>query len=65
MLEHDTDLCANLIGVDAGVGDVHSGEENLAVIDALKQIGAAKEGRLTRARCTQEHNDLVTVNVKI
>ena len=47
MLEDNTDLRANLIGVDAGVGDVHSGEENLAVVDAFKQIGAAKEGRLT------------------
>ncbi len=65
MLEDDTDLCANLIGVDAGIGDVHSGKENLAVIDALKQIGAAKEGRLTRARGSQEYNDLVTVNVKV
>ncbi len=38
VLEDDTDAGPDLVGVDAGVGDVLAGEEDLPVVDALEQV---------------------------
>ena len=65
MLEDDTDLCANLVRVDTRIGDVLAREEDLPIINAFQEVGAAKEGGLTGTGCTQEDHDLVTTDVKV
>ena len=65
VLEDDTNLRADFIRVDARIGDVLAREEDLSIVNAFQEVGAAKEGGLTGTGGTQEDHDLVTADVKV
>ena len=63
-LEHDADAAADLVGVDARVGDVLAVEVDRAVVDRLEQVDAAQQRRLAGAGRADERDDLVLVDVE-
>ena len=65
MLEHHSDPGAHRIDVDARVGDVGPGQEDLAVVDPFQQVRGAQQCRLARPRCTQQHHHLVAADAQV
>ena len=65
MLEDDADARADLIRVCTRVRNVLAGQEDLAVVHPLQQVGAAQQRRLARARRAQDDADLAGSNIQV
>ena len=64
-LEDDAELAPDADGVDGGVGDHLAVEEDVAVVDVLEEVDAAKERRLARARRADQRHRLVLGDLEI
>ena len=58
-LEHDPDLAADAVDVDAARGDLLAVDDDPAGVDPLEQVDAAEQRRLARARRADQAHDLV------
>ena len=61
-LEHDADLAAHLVDVDADVGDAVAVDRDRPAVDRLEQVDAAEQRRLPRSGRADEAHDLVLVH---
>ena len=63
-LEHDADVLAQRVEVDAAPGDAFAVEADLALLDRLERVDAAQQRRLAAARRADEAHDLVLVDAE-
>ena len=63
-LEHQTNVTARDVRIEAGGRDVGSIEHDLAVIDRFEKVDAPQQGALARARRTDERHDVAARNVE-
>ena len=63
-LEDDADLPAQRVHVDLAVREALAVDDDLALLDALEHVEAAKQRRLPRARRADQADDVVLVDVE-
>ena len=63
-LEHDADVLAQRVEVDAAARHPFAVDADLALLDRLQRVDAAQQRRLAAARRADEADDLVLVDAQ-
>jgi hypothetical protein len=63
-LEHDPDVLAQRVEVDAASRDPLAVDADLALLDVFERVDASEQGRLAAARRSDQAHDLVLVETE-
>ena len=64
-LEHDADVLAQRVEIDAPPRHPFAVQPDLALLDRLQRVHATQQGRLSGTRGTDEADDLVFIDAEI